>query len=326
MTNLERLLVSVDASPNGQFASRLAGLIAGLRGMPATVVRISPAAHETAAKPAKGSAGTDEQTIKEAAETAKAAEPEDQAPRPIDVKTRATDGTPEAVVADEARKGYDMMVVGIGDMLADGSFNAEVSRLAGEFEGPLAIAITRGVHAHEPLRSPISLLVPITGTEASRRAAEVALAVARASRARITALYVAASPLDAPGNDGYRGTPTRVHEEAILKDVTEMADRYQVPLQTAVRMELAPDQAILREADLRGHNLVVMGVSRRPGDRLFFGNVAQAIATRSRQSILFVASGGIGTAPEGRVRKRAQEAGKPKPPQPTSDAAQTKKA
>ena len=32
--NLERLLLAVDDSPNGSFASRLAGLIAGRRGLP----------------------------------------------------------------------------------------------------------------------------------------------------------------------------------------------------------------------------------------------------------------------------------------------------
>ena len=36
--NLERLLLAVDDSPNGKFASRLAGLIAGRRGMPTTVL------------------------------------------------------------------------------------------------------------------------------------------------------------------------------------------------------------------------------------------------------------------------------------------------
>src|SRR5258705_3595543 len=40
--NLERLLLAVDHSPNGRFASRLAGLLAGRRGIPITV--LAPAA------------------------------------------------------------------------------------------------------------------------------------------------------------------------------------------------------------------------------------------------------------------------------------------
>jgi nucleotide-binding universal stress UspA family protein len=171
----------------------------------------------------------------------------------------------------------------------------------------LAIAIVRGTHDKKPLEGQISILVPITGTEASRRAAEVAIATARASRARITALYIAGSPLDALGHKRLRGTRTRRHEEGILKDVAEMAEQYEVPLQTAVRMDLAPDDAILREASRRRHNLIVMGVSRRPGDRLYFGNVAGSVAVHAKQSILFVASGGASTAPEGRARKQAQD-------------------
>ena len=39
--NLERLLVAVDDSPNGQFGSRVAGMIAGTRSMPTTVMHIT---------------------------------------------------------------------------------------------------------------------------------------------------------------------------------------------------------------------------------------------------------------------------------------------
>ena len=38
--NLERLLLAVDDSPNGQFASRVAGVLAGTHGMPTTVLHI----------------------------------------------------------------------------------------------------------------------------------------------------------------------------------------------------------------------------------------------------------------------------------------------
>src|SRR5262249_11563665 len=40
VANLERLLVAVDDSPNGRFASRVAGMLAGTHGMPATVLHI----------------------------------------------------------------------------------------------------------------------------------------------------------------------------------------------------------------------------------------------------------------------------------------------
>ena len=39
--NLERLLLAIDDSENGKFASRVAGLLAGTRGMPTTVLHIT---------------------------------------------------------------------------------------------------------------------------------------------------------------------------------------------------------------------------------------------------------------------------------------------
>ena len=38
VANLERLLIAVDDSPNGKFASRVAGMLAGTHGMPTTVL------------------------------------------------------------------------------------------------------------------------------------------------------------------------------------------------------------------------------------------------------------------------------------------------
>jgi K+:H+ antiporter len=41
----------------------------------------------------------------------------------------------------------------------------------------------------------------------------------------------------------------------------------------------------------RGHDLIVMGVSRRAGDALDFGDTAAAVLDSADCSILFVASG-----------------------------------
>src|SRR5262249_58493112 len=39
--NLERILLAVDGGANGRFAARLAGLLAGLRNMPVTMLDVS---------------------------------------------------------------------------------------------------------------------------------------------------------------------------------------------------------------------------------------------------------------------------------------------
>ena len=38
------------------------------------------------------------------------------------------------------------------------------------------------------------------------------------------------------------------------------------------------------------HNLVVMGVGRRPGEKLYFGDTATALLENAECSLLFVAS------------------------------------
>ena len=75
-----------------------------------------------------------------------------------------------------------------------------------------------------------------------------------------------------------------------MKDVVEMADRHDVMARTAVHSDVAPHDAVLAEVKERGHDLIVMGVSRRPGDKLFFGDTAAAVLENAPASIVFVAS------------------------------------
>ena len=51
VANLERLLIAVDDSPNGKFASRVAGMLAGTHGMPTTVLHIPDASKIEDKKP-----------------------------------------------------------------------------------------------------------------------------------------------------------------------------------------------------------------------------------------------------------------------------------
>ena len=82
----------------------------------------------------------------------------------------------------------------------------------------------------------------------------------------------------------------RRSEEAVLKDIAELADRYDARLRTALRVDAAAEDAILKEAERGGYDLIVLGVTRRPGETLFFGNTAAAVLERCDTAILFVAS------------------------------------
>ena len=320
--NLERLLLAVDHSPNGKFASRLAGLLAGQRGIPITVL---PLAAETDKEPRKDSkkeakseskseskddskksaeksslrngdkeapAGADEttETVKAAAEDIRKAQPKEDEPAPVDVTVRIFDVAATEAVAEEAKKGYDLMFVGLENpRTRTGAFHKEIDRIAAAFPGPLAIVAAQGIHLKRPEQGPLNILVPVNGTEVSRRAAELAIAVAHALEARITALYVSGAKRDARGRRG-GGSRERAQEQAILKEIVLLAEQYDQAVATRVRADQSPDEAVLTEAKRDGHNLIVMGVSRRPGDSLFFGETAAGIFEKSPISVVLVSS------------------------------------
>jgi nucleotide-binding universal stress UspA family protein len=203
--------------------------------------------------------------------------------------TRVQTASAEAEVASEARKGYDMLMIGVEQAVApEGGFHPEVASIARGFEGPLAVAVARGAQLDDPLRTGLDILVPITGTEVSRRGAEVALALAQASGTPVTALYVLSSSPGAIAVRNRYGGPRRAGE-AILKEIVHLADQYGVPLRTALRVNMTAEDAILRQARIGRYCLIVMGVARRPGETLSFGNVAEAVLEQSDRSLLFVA-------------------------------------
>ncbi len=72
------------------------------------------------------------------------------------------------------------------------------------------------------------------------------------------------------GRDEPRDTVSHRRREAVLKDIVALADRYGVEIETAIRSRAAAADAIARQAG-RGVALIVMGVARRPGEELIFG-------------------------------------------------------
>jgi Kef-type K+ transport system membrane component KefB/nucleotide-binding universal stress UspA family protein len=308
--NLERLLLATDDSANGKFAAQLAGIIAGSGGKPTTILDLTDKAkrgkpeamdeyaakarQKSEQKSEKTSAKPDgdhfEEAVKSAAKatTTLEARPDEKKSAKVEVITRRHALGPEAV-ADEARKGYDLLVVGIANTRdSDGGFSKDLSLITQSFEGPLAVVDTRSRRDLARLRRG-RILIPVTGTEVSRRGVEVGLILARAIDAQVTALYVTRANSGASRHNPSRRLVMRRNELAVLKEIAALAERYDVPLRSTTRADMAPDEAILREAG-RGYDLVVLGVSRRPGDVLFFGNTAAAVLERSPTSNLFVAS------------------------------------
>lgn len=284
--NLERLLLAVDESANGKFAARIGGIIAGSRGMPTTVMHIKTGRKtgKAAAEAAKEHARETGLTVQEVAGQVSGDEGDaEKSERRIDVSTKVETSPRTKAIEQEAQKGYDLLIIGLEQMSrGKHEFHDHVTAIAAGFEGPLAVAEARDVHLKQPVDGRLSILAPVNGTATSRRAAEVAIVLAKASKAPITALYVA------PGSK--KPSRSRQYEEAILKDIVMLAESYNVTIRTAVRVDMAAGDAIIKETASRRHNLVVLGVGRRPGDKLFLGDTAAALLAKSDKSLLFVAS------------------------------------
>jgi Kef-type K+ transport system membrane component KefB/nucleotide-binding universal stress UspA family protein len=317
LPRLERLLLAVDDSPVGRTAARFAGLLAGAQGMPVTILKLNADLRQVGnARPAekiaeeKESVSHVEQTdeagtrqreivgaqsrvesaadlradaiareVKVGARRSAARVKDDEAepePDKVHLTARVPVDPPADVVKDEARKGYDLMFVGLEHSLEDGGFTPKVTQLAAGFEGPLIVF----ANGREALGPRSRILVPVNGNPQSRRAAEVALALARATGAQVHALFVSQT-------DGR--SRTRLREERVLKDMTELGERYNVAVTTRISARSGPAEAILREAG-RNFSVIVMGVATRPGEDLFFGNTASTVLRDWQKPILLLAT------------------------------------
>jgi nucleotide-binding universal stress UspA family protein len=135
-----------------------------------------------------------------------------------------------------------------------------------------------------PGTNPLNILVPITGTDVSRRAAELAFSLSK--KGNVMALYV---------GQARRGKATsrrgdRRQAQEILKDIAELASRYGLKIETRIVSGATPGSAILAETKKGGYDLTVMGVSRRPGEKLFFGDAAATILANPTSSILLLST------------------------------------
>jgi len=182
------------------------------------------------------------------------------------------------------------------------AFHKQIARSAAGFGGPFAIAIARGVDREQTIGTRLKILVPVTGTAISRQGAEVAIALAQASRGSVTALHVA------DGKRTQRSWGRQVgaaiapmsSAEAIIREIVRLGDPYGVEVKGALRRSSTPQETILRQLKVGDYNLLVMGVSPRPGEQLFFGRVPAEALERAECSVLFVASEPSVSAPEAR--------------------------
>ena len=302
LTRIDRMLVAVDASPSGRLASHLAGLLAAARRTPTTVLQL---AAEHAAAPGQPLERADE-LVRAAAAAGTAASAAGGGPaavraEPVDIRMRpATPDSPRSAIADEAHKGYGLLLVGCEPAAVGDAFAAQVTRTVAGFPGAFSIAIARGARRRHPA-GPFRVLVTVSGTPSSRQGAEVAIALAQGSRGSVTALHVGASRSRVPLwrlRFGATLVP-RGYADAAIREVMAMGEHYGVEVRGEIRHSGLVRDAVLRELARAPHDLLVMGVSPRPGEQLFLGELAAEMLARAESSLLFVCGEPVTAAPVG---------------------------
>ncbi len=284
---MERVLLTVDESPSGKLATRLAGLLAGGRGMPVSVLPLPPAGGPPAPKEAGDALAESLRQVVSGA-VAQAGNPGkegEERPAEVEVTAQVHDLPAAEAMKAEAAKGYDLLMIGMEPATAqEGGFNSRLSKAARDFEGPLAIAVARGIFAKDPLgQKEIEILVPITGSGPSFHGAEVALALARAASAPVTALAIASASAKSAGEKRH----ARGEDAKILRETVRMAKHFDVKVR---RLSGKGDtQEAIRKAAER-NTLIVFGASRRPGEPLSFGPVAGGMLDHSKHSLLIISS------------------------------------
>ena len=334
VSQLERLLVAVDDSPNGQFGSRVAGMIAGTRSMPTTVMHITAAKKsdkkqdalkgdlkaelrkekekekEDEKKKTKEDAKSTEEkkADKEAAAVAEA-EAKERAEAAADLLKTAAEQMrkrkPKGQQDDKharrqshsrpdhgnraARRGGRERLRPAGDRAGQDD-DSRQHRIPSQHH-----AARLGVRrAADHRRCARRAAQQSAGRQAQHpRAGERHRAVAPRRRSRFR--HGAREPR--AGHRALRGAARQQRKAArrawrrhCSRTSWRSARAYGVEAKTAVRSEKLADEAILKEMAKRKHNLIVMGVERRPGEKLFFGETATAILEKSDRSIVFVVS------------------------------------
>jgi Kef-type K+ transport system membrane component KefB len=188
------------------------------------------------------------------------------------VTRRVVEGeSPVSAVLKEAQLDYDLVMLGATEMdsTSDALFGGAVDEIVRLV--PVPSLVVRGGSVG-PTWRPRRIVLPTDGTPSSRRAAELAFAVAEPD-ALVTVVHVVpkdSSILVAAATD-HPATRLEIGHQ-IAGDIRRLGESFGVATETEVRMGPDPEEAILDTARRVSADLVVLGTSIRAAtQRLFLG-------------------------------------------------------
>ena len=310
LPKVKRVLVALEAGASGNNASALAGWVIGARHLTATVMDVSAVA-ATDESPSPSSqvleaSATATRTAEPAVKESKISDPlaaaagETKAERtsirdfisilPWKAPTEDARDAAATAILTEAKNGYDFLFLGLSaeSKTHAGRFPAGFDKIIREFPGPVAVLLNPGGRDAARVPSLGKILVPMTGADYSRFGAEVAVAIAKGCGATITALHVSVPPTET--DLLRRPKQLRRPSSALLAEIVALGKREGVRVLTKVLIRSAKEDAILRQATLGGHQLIVIGTKAWSGDELHFGQSAETLIANARCPVLLLKS------------------------------------
>lgn len=180
---------------------------------------------------------------------------------------------PLNAILDELKKGYDLLVVGATEKTSsnDAIINPFVDDL-------IRMASCQSLIIHSPTNFPRKelnkILVPVDGSLASKKAAELAFSISEPDKDEVHLLRVIeqkSSNIEFLVNQSLLERQYE-YAKAILNSIKNIGDSFQVKTFTRVEIGDFPEDVILRAASEYGFDLVVLGTELKPGtDKLYLG-------------------------------------------------------
>jgi nucleotide-binding universal stress UspA family protein len=210
---------------------------------------------------------------------------------------RADRGAPSRAILSEAEKGYDLLVLGATTSGTNGNgplFEHFVDEVIQGSPCPLLVVSSREdddptVRVNRLCGSRI--LVPTSGTEADRYAAEVAFAMAAHGEAEVDLVHVVSRPQHElrMGADEAIQRAVKIGEDIVAK-TSALGKALGVTVNADVLVANHPEEAIVERAE-HGADLVVMASGRKQAThRAFFGHRIDHVIAHARCPVAVVAS------------------------------------
>ncbi len=284
---VRRILIPTSGGPNVQLAAQLVNHLAHQNAIEITALFVS-----SDKKPPKQAAATTTQVVDAATDVAlHSVTSIMDLPTESSLQTKVESGRSKAeVILKEAAKGYDLIVLGASEGQRSGRtlFNLLVDRVVQE-----APCTTLVVKSHLPIAKgkacaidvqPIRhILVPTIGSEDSKKAVEVASAIAAQTGALVTLIHVINLPqVEYVLYDQRTMTPVKEIARQIVEYQAEIARSLGANVQSRILQGNSPDREILQFADREHVNLIVIGSSvRTVTGRVFFGHRVESILSQA---------------------------------------------